>query len=62
MDLDYDFMKMDGEGCEELLLNFEGKLKPSIIEVHNKYIADRLAQQFKELELVWENLVFLKTK
>jgi len=64
MDLDYDFMKMDGEGCEELLLDFKRELNPSIIEVHNRYIAEKLSDRFKELKLVkvWENLLFLTSK
>jgi len=32
---DYDFMKMDGEGCEELLLQLPKINKPSIVEVHS---------------------------
>jgi SAM-dependent methyltransferase len=33
--LDFDFMKMDGEGCEELLMSIPEVSKPSVVEVHN---------------------------
>lgn len=41
----HDFMKMDIEGWEALLLDYKGILKPTIIEVHSGY----LCQRFKEL-------------
>jgi tRNA G37 N-methylase Trm5 len=33
--LDYDFMKMDGEGCEKMLLPLPKMDKPCVVEVHN---------------------------
>ena len=35
LNLDFDFMKMDCEGCEELLLSIPEVSKPSVVEVHN---------------------------
>ena len=42
LNLDFDFMKIDGEGCEELLLSMTHVGKPSVIEVHN----NRLLSEF----------------
>jgi FkbM family methyltransferase len=33
--LNYDFMKMDGESCEELLLSLSRVEKPCVVEVHS---------------------------
>jgi SAM-dependent methyltransferase len=43
--LQHDFMKMDCEGCEELLLGV-ASIKPCVIEVHSDEIASRLSEKF----------------
>ena len=58
----HDFMKMDGEGCESLLLNYDRKLKPCFIEAHSDEIAKALTMKFP-LSLVNRlpsGVVFLK--
>jgi len=42
----HDFMKMDIEGAETLLLSYEGKLKPCVIECHDQKTEERLAERF----------------
>ena len=49
----FDFMKMDGEGCEAQLLSAES-LPPCAIEVHDKIDAQRLEQRFG-LEVLPQN-------
>ncbi len=41
-----DFMKMDGEGCEDLLLKAE-RIPPCAIEVHEKAVLDSLTRRFE---------------
>jgi hypothetical protein len=41
----FDFMKMDGEGCEDLLLEVD-RLPPCAIEVHRGPILDSLKERF----------------
>lgn len=41
----FDFMKMDGEGCEEQLLEAEA-LPPCSIEVHSRLTLDKLTSKF----------------
>jgi predicted RNA methylase len=41
----YDFMKMDGEGCEDLLLKVES-VPPCAIEAHDKPTVDALERRF----------------
>ncbi len=67
LQLQHDFMKMDGEGCEKLLLSYEGEIKPCVIEAHSFNVSGendlgpKLAKKFnlkmKELkirnELLW---------
>jgi hypothetical protein len=45
LELDFDFMKMDGEGCEATLLGVLS-LPPCAIEVHDKAILDGLVGRF----------------
>lgn len=46
--LDFDFMKMDGEGCEKLLLGLRGnRLPPCVIEAHSRFLINRLAKKFE---------------
>jgi len=41
----FDFMKMDGEGCESQLLT-TNSIPPCAIEVHNKVVVDGLKEKF----------------
>jgi hypothetical protein len=41
----FDFMKMDGEGCETLLLNLDS-IPACAIEVHDRVTVDRLVEKF----------------
>ena len=41
----FDFMKMDGEGCEKLLFEVD-RLPPCAIEVHEQMVVDRLTERF----------------
>ncbi len=51
----HDFMKMDGEGCEKLLLkNSVEDIGPCVIEAHSISIARRLVRKFR-LQFVWTN-------
>lgn len=43
----HDFMKMDIEGGEALLMHFEGTLKPAVIEAHSEVVAETLKRRFK---------------
>jgi hypothetical protein len=45
LEWDFDFMKMDGEGCEDLLLKAD-RLPPCAIEVHDGAVLDRLRGKF----------------
>ena len=45
LDWDFDFMKMDGEGCEAQLLK-ANSIPPCAIEVHDKVIVDGLKERF----------------
>jgi hypothetical protein len=45
LDIPHDCMKMDIEGYEQMIVGLQGRLKPSIVEVHNWYLYDR----FKEM-------------
>ena len=42
----FDFMKMDGEGCEAQLLNITS-LPPCAVEVHSRRILDSLKTRFE---------------
>jgi len=42
----HDFMKMDCEGGESLLLEYDSKLKPSVIEAHSEPVAIKLMKKF----------------
>ncbi|OLD55078.1 hypothetical protein AUI46_06225 [archaeon 13_1_40CM_2_52_13] len=46
LDWNFDFMKMDGEGCEAQLLT-SNSLPPCAIEGHNKRVVDRLRDRFE---------------
>jgi len=61
--LAHDYMKMDGEGCEALLLRYDGKLKPCFIEAHSIELADALTNQFqlRVLERLPSGVIFLKS-
>ncbi len=48
--LQFDFMKMDCEGCESLLLDVE-ELPPCVIEVHGQKRLDSLTAHFPTLRL-----------
>jgi SAM-dependent methyltransferase len=43
--LDFDFMKMDCEGCEELLLPIPEIRKPSVVEVHNNKLLNEFLKK-----------------
>lgn len=43
---DFDFMKMDGEGCEDLLLKTD-RLPSCAIEVHDEAVLNRLTGRFE---------------
>jgi len=45
LDWNFDFMKMDGEGCEAQLLT-ANSIPPCSIEVHDKVIVDGLKERF----------------
>jgi predicted RNA methylase len=45
LEWNFDFMKMDGEGCEDLLLEVD-RLPPCAIEVHSGPILDSLKERF----------------
>jgi SAM-dependent methyltransferase len=45
LNLDYDFMKMDGEGCEKLLLKLPKIEKPSVIDVHGKKLFKKFIER-----------------
>ncbi len=47
---DFDFMKMDCEGCESELLNID-MLPPCVIEVHGRKLFDGLTTRFPRLEI-----------
>ena len=47
---DFDFMKMDCEGCESQLLNLDS-LPPCVIEVHGKNLLRDLMARFPSLKL-----------
>lgn len=44
--LPHDYMKMDIEGFEVILLKFQSCLKPCVIEVHNQELIDKLGSKF----------------
>jgi precorrin-6B methylase 2 len=48
----YDFMKMDIEGGEKCLIEFNGDLKPCVIEVHDDETKERLMSRFGLLPVV----------
>lgn len=41
----YDFMKMDGEGCEELLLKLPKVDKPCVVEVHSSKLLNEFMRE-----------------
>jgi methylase of polypeptide subunit release factors len=43
--LGYDFMKMDGEGCEELLLPLSRIDKPCVVEVHSNKLLNEFERK-----------------
>jgi SAM-dependent methyltransferase len=43
--LDYDFMKVDGEGCEELLSSLPRVDKPCVVEVHNNKLLNKFIKK-----------------
>jgi len=43
--LDFDFMKMDAEGCEELLLSLPRLDKPCVIEVHSNTLLNSFIEK-----------------
>jgi hypothetical protein len=45
-ELSYDFMKMDGEGCEAELLRLKRPLPPCLIEAHDRTLAKELCLKF----------------
>ncbi len=61
----YDFMKMDCEGCEKLLLqNAVKSLKPCVIEAHSVSISRELARKFGMREITapkgtWDQIRYL---
>ena len=61
----HDFMKMDGEGCERLLLRLprDALLKPSVIEAHNVEVTARLVTRFnlRPLRRIEKGIALLST-
>jgi SAM-dependent methyltransferase len=50
LELEYDFMKLDAEGAEVGLLSYKGRLKPSVIEIHDTLypgLCSRLTKEFR---------------
>jgi SAM-dependent methyltransferase len=49
LNIQHDFMKMDGEGCEAALLELEDDyhLKPCVIECHNEALIKQLSAKFR---------------
>ena len=45
LEWNFDFMKMDGEGCEDLLLKAE-RIPPCAMEVHERTVLDSLTRRF----------------
>ncbi|MHB8567577.1 MAG: class I SAM-dependent methyltransferase [Nitrososphaerales archaeon] len=43
---EFDFLKMDCEGCEEQLLNLESIKPHSVIEVHSSIVSEKLERKF----------------
>jgi methylase of polypeptide subunit release factors len=43
--LDYDFMKVDGEGCEKLLLSIPKMDKPCVVEVHGNELLNEFTRK-----------------
>lgn len=47
LDIPHDFMKMDIEGTETLLLSYDGELKPCVIECHDPKTEEGLRERFR---------------
>lgn len=45
LDLKYDVIKCDIEGYEALLLDYDGVLKPTVMEVHSEYLKERFEKK-----------------
>jgi hypothetical protein len=59
--LDYEFMKMDGEGCEELLLSLPRVDKPCVVEVHtNKLLNKFIKKCWLKIHSITENVHLVK--
>jgi len=55
--LNYDFMKMDGEGCEELLLSMLRIDKPCVVEVHNnKFLNEFERRGYRKIHSMSKNI------
>lgn len=63
-DHDFDFMKMDIEGGESILLEYYGKLKPSVIEAHGEELQQALIDRFGLacVGRVWKDRYLLRTR
>jgi len=44
LSIPHDVMKMDIEGAEAILLDYDRPLKPSVIEVHSQYLINRFEE------------------
>jgi hypothetical protein len=62
--LPHDFMKMDGEGCELLLLDCDVELKPCFIEAHSTDAALALTMKYplSIVDKLPSGVMFLKTR
>lgn len=56
---DYDFMKMDGEGCEEQLSSLPMIDKPCVIEVHGSDLLSKFLEKGWRKIHTWRNDVYL---
>lgn len=57
--LDYDFMKMDGEGCEEQLLSLPKIDRPCVVEVHSSNLLNKFLEKGWRKLHSWPNDVHL---
>jgi SAM-dependent methyltransferase len=57
--LDYDFMKMDGEGCEEQLLTLPMIDKPCVVEVHGTDLLNKFLKKGWRKIHSWPNDIHL---
>ena len=61
---EFDFMKLDIEGAESILLQLEPPLKPLVVEAHGEEIKNALMSRFNLtcVKRVWSDRYLLKTR